>query len=102
MISLAPSSRRKSLFRAEAVRDDMRPGPMSKLDGKDSNAPCRSVDQNGLPCNEARVLKEGLPGRQGGQRDRCSLHMVERAWLGGELAGEGNGIFRLSTVAIKG
>src|SRR6266496_3056361 len=83
-------------------RDDMRPCPMSKLDGKDSNAPCRSVDQDGLSCNEARVIKESLPGRQSCQGNGCRLHMVEGAWLGGQLAGQGNGIFRLGTVAIKG
>src|SRR5436305_1427434 len=44
--------------------DDIRPCPMSKLDGKDSHPPCGSVDQDSLSCNEACVLKEGLPGRQ--------------------------------------
>src|SRR6266516_803294 len=46
-------------------RDDMRASKPSKLDGKDPNTPCCTMDQDGLPCNEARVIKEGLPGRQG-------------------------------------
>jgi hypothetical protein len=45
-------------------RDDLCPSSASQLDGKDSHASCRTVDQDGLPCNEVRMFKEGLPGRQ--------------------------------------
>jgi hypothetical protein len=45
-------------------RDDLGPRPMNKLDGKDSNAPCGTVDQDALPRSEVRVVKEGLPGCQ--------------------------------------
>src|SRR5260370_30817465 len=79
--------------------DDMRPSPASKLDGKDSNAPRGSVDQDGLSCNEVRVIKEGLPGRQSCQGNACRLHMVERAWFGRQLAGEAKSIFCLGPVA---
>ena len=68
-------------------RNDMRAGPASKLDGEDPNAPCRTVDQDGLPQSQARVIKECLPGRESSQRNRCCLHMVEGVRLGGKLAG---------------
>ncbi len=59
-------------------RDDMRACPASQLDGKDAHASRASVDQDGLPRDQARVFEEALPGRQGGQRNGCGLHMVER------------------------
>ncbi len=63
-------------------------------------APARCpVDQDGLPSNEARVFKEALPGRQRRQRNGGGLHMVERAWFGGQLIGQGNGKFRLGPIA---
>src|SRR2546421_1854912 len=38
--------------------------PASKLDGKDPNSSCCTVDQDGLPCSKACIIKERLPGRE--------------------------------------
>src|SRR5262249_27710327 len=82
--------------------DNLCASPASHLDGKDSNTPSGTVNQDGLSCNEACMHKKGLPGSQGGQRNSCGLHVVERAWLGSQFTGQSNGIFSFSTVAIKG
>src|SRR6266571_4953342 len=86
MISLAPSSRRKSRLRAEAVAMTCAPA-------------CRAVDQDGLRHNQACVIKEGLPGRQICQRNGGGLHKVERAWFGDKLIGEGKSKFCLGPIA---
>src|SRR6266516_3485045 len=56
----------------------MRTGPASQLDGKDSHTSCCAVDQDGLSCNELRIFKEALPGRQRREWNGGGLHMCER------------------------
>jgi len=46
-------------------RDDLRPRPMSKLDSKDSNASRASMDQDGLPRSEVRVVKQAVNAESG-------------------------------------
>src|SRR5712691_7068296 len=56
----------------------MRTGPASQLDGKDSHTSCCAVDQDGLSCNELRIFKEALPGRQRREWNGGGLHRNER------------------------
>src|SRR6266516_4471349 len=77
----------------------MRTGPASQLDGKDSHTSCCALDQDGLSCNELRIFKEALPGRQRREWNGGGLHMVERAWFGSQLAGQSNSIFCLGPIA---
>ena len=87
MISLAPKFAQEVTIACRGGRDDMCACPTSQLDGEDAHAACASVDQDGLPRDQARVFEEALPGRQSGQRNRCGLHMVERAWFGSQFEG---------------
>src|SRR6266566_2090539 len=80
-------------------RNDMCACPSSQLDGEDANAARTSMDQGGLPRDQARVFKKGLPGCQGGQLNRCGLHIVERAWFGSQFAREGNGVVSFGAVS---
>src|SRR6266480_3449107 len=73
----------------------MRTGPASQLDGKDSHTSCCAVDQDGLSCNELRIFKEALPGRQRREWNGGGLHMVERARFGSQFAWQSNSIFCL-------
>jgi len=47
-------------------RNDMCACKPGQLNGEDANAARASVDQDGLPRDQARVFKEALPGCQGG------------------------------------
>src|SRR2546428_710871 len=64
-----------------------------------------TINQTGrTPCafasaKQARVIKEGLPGRQSCQRNGGGLHKVERAWFGDKLIGEGKSKFCLGPIA---
>jgi hypothetical protein len=62
--------------------DDLCASPVSKLDSKDCNASCRSVNEDGLPCDQPRVIKERLLGRQSSNRSADCRHIIERARLG--------------------
>ena len=76
----------------------MRTGPASQLDGKDSHTSCCAVDQDGLSCNELRIFKEALPGRQRREWNGGGLHMVERARFGSQFAWQSNSIFCLGPI----
>src|SRR3990172_4240446 len=96
---IGPQFAQKVAIACRGSRDDLRPRPMSKLDGKDPDASCTTMDKEGLPCSEVRVVKESLPGCQRRERNGCSLHRIERAWFGSQLIGQGKGIVGLSAVA---
>src|SRR6266704_7222647 len=79
----------------------MRTAMPGQLDGKDSHTSCCAVDQDGLSCNELRIFKEALPGRQRREWNGGGLHMVERARFRSQLVGQGDGIFRLGSIAAE-
>ncbi len=80
-------------------RDDMRPSKSGQLDDEDAHATRTSMDQDALPSDQARVFKEALPGGQSGQRNRCCLHIIKRAWFGSQFERSGNGIFCFGAVS---
>jgi hypothetical protein len=70
-----------------ASADDPGPHVVGELYGDGPDTACGAVDQDSLPCHEAGVVEQALPGGQPGDRQRGGHGVVDvrREW--GEVAG---------------